>query len=60
MIEEKLSIRQIGERLADAVNIKTNPICIYGSDQKPEDSIHSSQISTCLAQSMYLMAEGNI
>ncbi len=38
MIEEKLSIRQIGERLADAVNIKTNPICVYGSDQKPEDS----------------------
>ena len=60
MIEDKLSIRQIGERLADAVNLKTNPICVYGSDQKPEDSIHSSQISTCLAQSMYLIAEGNI
>lgn len=60
MIEEKLSIRQIGERLADAVNMKTSPICVYGSDRKPEDAILSSLISTCLAQSMYLIAEGNI
>lgn len=60
MIKEPLSVRQIGDCLANAVNMKTSPICAYGTDRLPEDAILSSWINTCLAQSMYQMAEGKI
>lgn len=60
MIKEPLSIRQIGNCLANAVNMKTSPICAYGSDRQPEDAMLSSRLNTCLAQSMYQMAEGKI
>ena len=31
IIKERLSIRQIGSLLANAVNMKTSPVCVYGS-----------------------------
>lgn len=60
MIKEPLSIRRIGESLANAVHIKTSPICVYGSDRAPENAMRSSRINSCLAQSMYEIAEGRI
>ena len=60
MIKEALSIRRIGESLANAVHMKTSPICVYGSDRAPENAIRSSRINSCLAQSMYEIAEGRI
>jgi hypothetical protein len=60
MIKEALSIRRIGESLANAAHMKTSPICVFGSDRAPENAIRSSRINSCLAQSMYEIAEGRI
>jgi len=42
------------------VHMKTSPICVYGSDRGPENAIRSSRINSCLAQSIYEIAEGRI
>ena len=60
IIKERLSIRQIGSLLANAVNMKTSPVCVYGSDQVPENAVRSSSFSDCLACNMYQIAEGRI
>ena len=48
---------QIGAFLADVVNMKTRPICVYGSDTLPENAVRSSLQSDCLACNMYQIAE---
>jgi hypothetical protein len=55
-----LSIMQIGAALSRAVNLKTKPVCVYGSDRVPEKGIRSASIGHCLASSMYKIAVGLI
>lgn len=52
------SIREIGNALARAVNLKTEPICVYGSDRTPERGVQASSVSNCIASAMYMMATG--
>ncbi|MFB3763829.1 MAG: DUF169 domain-containing protein [Methanotrichaceae archaeon] len=52
------SIKETGDVIAQAVNLKTKLICVYGSDRIPERSIQASSISHCIAFSMYKMATG--
>lgn len=54
------SIKKIGKVIAQAVNLKTKLICVYGSDRTPERSIQASSISNCIAFSMYQMATGKV
>lgn len=60
IIKDRLSIMQIGALLADAVNMKTRPVCVYGSDTIPENAVRSSLQSDCLACNMYQIAEGKV
>ncbi|NPV62423.1 MAG: hypothetical protein HPY61_07310 [Methanotrichaceae archaeon] len=60
MEKEELSIAEIGSRLAEAVNMKTWPLCAYGSDWLPGKVIPSSSISECLASAVYHLADGRI
>lgn len=60
MAKEKLSIAEIGIRLAEAAGMKTWPLCAYGSDLMPEKGIPSSSISHCLASAVYQAADGRI
>lgn len=55
-----MSIKQIGTLLADAVNMKTWPVCVYGSDQIPENAVRSSLQSDCLACNIFQIAEGKV
>jgi len=54
------TIREIVGTLAEAVNLDTKMVCVYGSDRKPENGTRSYSISTCLASAMYLMAKDRI
>jgi len=60
IIKDRLSIMQIGALLADAVNMKTRPVCVYGSETIPENAVRSSMLSDCLACNMYKIAEGKV
>jgi hypothetical protein len=60
MIKDSLSIMQIGAFLAQAVNMKTWPLCVYGSDRIPENAVLSSSISECLASAIYQIADGRV
>ena len=60
IIKDRLSIEQIGALLADAVNMKTRPVCVYGSETIPENAVRSSSQSDCLARNMYQIAEGKV
>ena len=60
IIKDRRSIMQIGAVLANAVNMKTMPVCVYGSDQIPENAVRSSLLSDCLACNMYQIAEGKV
>ena len=58
MIDHRLSISQISSILAGAVDMRFNPVCVYGSDRIPENALRSSQLSDCLACSIFLIADG--
>jgi hypothetical protein len=60
IIKDRLSIRQIGAVLANAVNMKTRPVCVYGSDHIPENAVSSSLLSDCLAFNIFQMADGRV
>jgi hypothetical protein len=52
------SIKEIGSTLASAVNLGTKPLCILGSDRKPEGGVWAFSVSHCIASAMYRMATG--
>jgi len=60
IIRDIQSIRQIGACLANLVHMKTRPLCVYGSDLIPENSVRSSLLSDCLACNIYQIAEERI
>lgn len=59
-MKERLSIKQMGSILAGAVNMRTSPVCVYGSDRIPDNAVRSSQLSDCLACNIFQIAEGRI
>jgi len=56
--EEQLTIMEVGARLAQAANMSTWPLCVYGSDRIPENGVRSASISDCLASAVYRLADG--
>lgn len=60
IIKDRLSIRQIGALLADVVNMKTRPVCVYGTDCIPENAVRSSLLSDCLAGNIFQIADGKV
>jgi len=53
----ELSIMQSTAALARAVDLKTRPVCVYGSDRIPENGIRSCLLSQCVASAMYQIAQ---
>ena len=51
-----LTIREIGERLKLAGRLKMRPLCIYGSENPPEEAVPMNQLSSCLARSILNIA----
>ncbi|MGQ4872946.1 MAG: DUF169 domain-containing protein [Promethearchaeia archaeon] len=47
-----MSIREIGKNLKKAGKLKTNPLCIYGSEVIPNYSIPSTKIHFCIANAI--------
>jgi len=60
MSKDMLSIRQIGACLANAVSMKTRPVCVYGNDHIPENAVRSSLLGDCLACNIYRIAKGEV
>ena len=56
----KKSIKEIGNTIAQAVDLKTKPICVFGSDRTPKKGIWAFSISNCIASAMYQMATGMV
>ena len=50
-----LSMREIGKKLKEAGRLKTLPLCIYGSEEHPNDSIPIMNINRCLAHAIFSM-----
>ena len=44
----------------NVVNMKTKPVCLYGSDQIPENAVRSSLLSDCLARHIFQIADGGV
>jgi hypothetical protein len=56
MTMPELSIAEIGEKLTTAGRLKYRPLCVYGSDKAPDDSVKTSSIDRCIAKVMLKMA----
>lgn len=54
------SIKEIGNAIVQAVNLKTKPICVFGSDRTPKKGIWAFFVSNCIASAMYQMAIGMV
>lgn len=52
----ELSIKEIGEKLSVAGQLKHLPLCVYGSDIIPESAVQVSSIDRCIAKAMFMMA----
>lgn len=52
----RLSISEIGGKLAQAGRLRTRPLCVYGSSQIPEGVVPSTSISTCIARAIVTLA----
>lgn len=50
------SVKEIARKLSSAFHLKTRPLAVFGTDQRPENAVHLSEIHRCLAFSMYRMA----
>jgi hypothetical protein len=51
-----LQISEIGEKLCLAGRLKTQPLCVYGSNVIPEGAVPSTSISTCIARAVVTVA----
>jgi len=49
--------RKIAEALSAAAKLKLRPLCVYGSDRPPAEAIPATDISSCLAEAVYALAE---
>lgn len=54
----ELTIKEIGALLARAVDLKTKPVYVYGSDKIPVNGKITSSISDCAAAAIYQVASG--
>ncbi len=53
MVAISLPIRDIGEKVRIAGNLKKAPLCVYGSDSIPEGAIPATSVDRCLAKAIF-------
>lgn len=51
-----LSIQELGLKLVKAGKLKLRPLCVYGTDEKPQDAVPSYAIDRCIAKAVYIAA----
>jgi hypothetical protein len=52
----RLSVSEIGRRLAEAGRLRTRPLCVYGTPEIPEGVAPSTSVSTCVARAIVTVA----
>lgn len=53
---EELTLQEIGLKLKQAGRLPTHPLCIYGTEHPPDDSIPSVELDRCIAKAIYLLS----
>lgn len=53
---ENLSIKEIGIKLTQAGKLKLSPLCVYGSETVPENSIPVNKINRCIANAIFALS----
>lgn len=48
-----LTIKEIGIKLTQAGKLKLSPLCVYGSETVPENSIPIKNINRCIANAIF-------
>ena len=51
-----LTIKEIGDKLAQAGRLKANPLCIYGSDTVPDNAVPTTMINRCIANAIFSLS----
>ncbi|UCG02416.1 MAG: DUF169 domain-containing protein [Candidatus Heimdallarchaeota archaeon] len=51
-----LTPRDIGSKLKQAGRLSSQPLCIYGTDTPPAESISSTEINRCIARVIFTLA----
>ncbi|HWR25145.1 MAG TPA: DUF169 domain-containing protein [Methanosarcina sp.] len=52
----KLSVQELGKKLAEAGRLKLRPLCVYGADELPKNAVPSHTIDRCIAKAVYTSA----
>lgn len=51
-----LSLEELGKKLIEAGRLKLRPLCVYGTDEIPEDAVPSYTVDRCIAKAVYISA----
>jgi hypothetical protein len=51
-----LSAQELGKKLSKAGRLKLRPLCVYGTDELPENAVPSYTIDRCIAKAAYTSA----
>jgi len=52
----RLSVSEIGNRLAQAGRLKIRPLCVYGAEEIPAGVVPSTSVSSCIARAIVTLA----
>ncbi|MFX0106283.1 MAG: DUF169 domain-containing protein [Candidatus Hodarchaeota archaeon] len=52
----KLTIKEIGIKLTQAGKLEVSPLCIYGSEAVPKNSIPINKINRCIASAIFALS----
>ncbi len=52
----RLSVQELGKKLTDAGRLKLRPLCVYGTDELPEEAVPSYTVDRCIAKAVYTAA----
>lgn len=53
---EKMTIKEVGEKLTVAGRLSIKPLCVYGSERPPDDGVPTTSISSCVSRAIFSMA----
>ena len=51
-----LSVEELGEKLTEAGRLELRPLCVYGTDELPEEAVPSYTVDRCIAKAVYTAA----
>jgi len=52
----ELSVADIGKKLTKAGRLEMRPLCVYGTDAVPCESVHAAKVNRCLSDAIFEMA----